>query len=466
MADQPAVVPWRRPGRTGLALAAALLLLLALPAAEAPGQDGHAAPASPRSPQATSTASLTGPGIRPPAASMVPENTNLYATACQRHGACWVGGNYQRASGQVEPLIARPGHTGFQLRLPGDVPREPAGEPYGEVTGLACTDRTCTAVGDYVERVSSASLYYGAFLATEFHGVWRTYLPLLPPHAAPAASQSDTLSAVDCTYSGFCEAVGNYVDKNGQQELMALSKPRHRRWGRAVEVKPPDTPSHHPPKLSGLACPQPGDCVAAGLEQTATGQYVGLGVSETDGHWHHAQQSPVPAGAFRQGAFVDALRSVSCPDPQDCVAVGSYAISGSQYRAMSVLVSHGHFLSATAIPAVPPGADSKPTTDLAAVSCLSLSECVAVGQGTNKIGRYVALEMVLLNGSWKASYPPPLANARLGTFVASSLFSVTCRPAGRCVAAGAYNDDSGGIRGRALFLTPFSAVGHAMVDPG
>src|SRR5215467_6313410 len=293
-----------------------------------------------------------------PASTHIAPSSGLFATACTGAGDCVAGGDYQVASKPVEPVVATQSHgqwsRGIRLLLPPDA----AQQPYSQVNGIACVSAgNCVAVGDY-EYGKSGSLQ--AFIATESHGRWaRAYAPRLPANsAAPGSAQ---LGAVACTHSGFCEAVGSYLDSSGNEQGMALTKPAGGAWRQATEIAPPLSAAANPDAfMTGIACTDPGSCVAVGSYSVSATRYAAMGAIESGGTWRQATGIAAPHDAI--SSTFTAIASISCLPTGTCLGVGEYAVSATQSRAMSVTETQGRFSAATAITAVPSGASLHPST--------------------------------------------------------------------------------------------------------
>src|SRR5215469_5099214 len=383
--------------------------------------------------------------VMPPASTHIAPSSGLFATACTSAGNCVAGGNYQVGSKPVEPVVATQSHgrwsTGIKLLLPPDA----AQQPYSQVNGIACVSAgNCVAVGDY-EYGKSGSLQ--AFIATESHGRWaRAYAPRLPANSS--APESAQLGAVACTHSGFCEAVGSYLDSSGSEQAMALTKPAGGGWRQATEVAPPFSAAANPDAfMTGIACTDPGSCVAVGSYSMSATRYEAMGAIESRGTWRRATGIAAPHNAI--SSTFTAISSISCLTTGACLGVGEYAVSATQSRAMSVTESKGRFGTATEITAIPSGASLHPSTYLLGVSCTSTSTCLAVGGGRNRAGHSVAMYMVRSHGHWRATFLPPSARAGTGTHALSALYSVSCTGRDECTTVGYFSDRTGVRRAEA-----------------
>jgi hypothetical protein len=377
--------------------------------------------------------------VMPPASTHIAPSSGLFATACTSAGNCVAGGDYQVGSKPVEPVVATQSHGRWSRGIKLLLPPNAAQQPYSQVNGVACVSAgNCVAVGDY-EYGRSGSLQ--AFIATESHGRWaRAYAPRLP--ASSSAPGSAQLGAVACTHSGFCEAVGSYLDSSGNEQAMALAKPAGGGWHQATEVASPFSAAANPDAfMTGIACTGAGSCVAVGSYSVSAARYAAMGAIESRGTWRRATGIAAPRNAI--ASTFTAISSISCLATGACLGVGEYAVSATQSRAMSVTESKGRFGRATEITAIPRGASLHPSTYLLGVSCTSTSTCLVVGGGRNETGHSVAMYMIRSHGHWRATFLPSPARAGTGTHALSALYSVSCTGRDECTAVGYFSDRTG-----------------------
>ena len=382
--------------------------------------------------------------VRPPRSSHLPQGTGLFAVDCTARAICVAGGNYELKNGQVQALVLTRsgGRWARAVRL--SLPRNAAVQPYAQVNGIACTrPGYCVAVGSYIYNAAHDAL---PFLATERHGRWsRAIAPRLPANSAAIASAK--LSAVACTPAGFCEAVGSYRDRAGGTEAMAVTKAIRGRWRQAGQIAAPLHAAANPGAvMTGVACVRARSCVAVGSYSTGSGRSEAMGAIEVSGRWHRALAIPSPPGAV--ASSFTAMTSISCRRDRSCLAVGEYAVTPSQDRAMFVTEANGRFGAAFAMTSRPAGAGARPSTALSSVSCPAAGPCAAVGVATNRQGEYVAMDATWSGGRWLPAFlAQPADSAR--KYEQSSLFSVDCPGRAQCTAVGYYNDNAGGYRAEA-----------------
>jgi hypothetical protein len=189
--------------------------------------------------------------------------------------------------------------------------------------------------------------------------------------------------------------------------------------------------------LTDVACAAPGNCAATGyLDSSIVSR--GLLFLEKDGRWS-VSEPPLP-GILRPGNRSEGVSSVSCPAAGHCVAVG-YAASGPQLEPL-VFTQRTRGWQET-VPPLPAGAKGG-SLDL--VSCPSIGNCTAAGQG------WLLTET---HGVWaqgvEARLPPNGSVTTPGQTPA--IEGLSCWAPGNCAAVGLYGDTYGSPQGWLLTET-------------
>jgi hypothetical protein len=182
------------------------------------------------------------------------------------------------------------------------------------------------------------------------------------------------------------------------------------------------------------------------------GGEVALVFTETDGTWSQGQALAPPPGAGTDP--VTRVTSLSCPDAQDCVAVGGYVSTASSSGSFVATESSGVWQQGTSVtPPVEPDGSSGMVLD--AVACPQVGDCTAVGGiavGTTSTTRYPEpLAVSESNGVWSPATTIAVpANAWPATGaqlpdggLESVLDLLSCSSSGNCTAAGNYVDATG-----------------------
>jgi hypothetical protein len=229
----------------------------------------------------------------------------------------------------------------------------------------------------------------------------------------PEGAELSTLTAVSCTSSEYCFAVGYYSD-NGTTLPLAEA------WngvGWSILPTAPVPPGAQFAELAGVACFSRDECVAVGS------YYNGSAVLAFAEGWNGSAWSiqSIPNPSAAQGS---ALYGVSCPAALFCSAVGSYSDSIGTWSLAETWNGSVWSVQRTGVPT---GAQQ---TTLYAVACPTGTSCTAVGDYANSISTST------LAMSWNGSkWTTQKSRNPAGSF-ASVLNAVSCPAAGDCIAAG------------------------------
>jgi hypothetical protein len=176
--------------------------------------------------------------------------------------------------------------------------------------------------------------------------------------------------------------------------------------------------------LNAVSCLSANSCVAVGSEATVTGQTetVAPAAMRWDGSPWHALAVRLPSGAVQGG-----LSSVSCK-PGGCLAVGSYSPAQPGSFALAEYWNDSTWTPVSL--AFPPGPQ---LPSLRAVSCVTVSQCVATGN-YEKLGSAASALAATWDGhEWSWSQPPVRAGVEGSSHY---LPSVSCVTSKYCVAIG------------------------------
>jgi hypothetical protein len=324
--------------------------------------------------------------------------SELNGVTCTAAASCVAVGDYVTSSGLDATLAEHWNGTRWAIQ---HTPNPSGGQFFRFLGGVSCTaPGACEAVG--------ASDEAGAF-AERWNGTsWR--LQAVP---APARAQFGLLFSVSCAVSA-CEAVGGYVDSSG------AFVPLGEGWnGTAWHTQPAPNPARASTNfLNGVSCPSPSDCTAVG-QGNGAGTPVTLGERWQDGRWN-LQAVPSPVGAAE-----NQLNGIACPATDACAAVG---IVGPTRGVVSTetLWWNGRNWRLQHIPTLP-------AANLNAVSCVSETDCVAVG----------ASNAGTLAERWNGEDWTIQATPNPPGSAGSGFTSVSCTSASFCVAVGFPVDSAG-----------------------
>jgi hypothetical protein len=183
-----------------------------------------------------------------------------------------------------------------------------------------------------------------------------------------------------------------------------------------------------------------GVCVAGGDYENTAGQSVGL-LNRFDGsHWSGIT-APVPSNAgtgTSQDSFID---GVSCTF-DGCVAAGGYEDSSQGTHPLVNTIDASGTATGTEAPQPADTATGSASDGFFnGVSCLSLSQCTAVGAYRTTLSTNDnALIDSMSGGGWTNTVAPLPSNAATGASAESTLDVVSCPSRGSCEAAGNYVD--------------------------
>lgn len=362
--------------------------------------------------------------LQPVRRPLGPLPSQLSAVACASTENCLAVGDYVTVAGMKKPLAERWDGTRWAFVHAS----APAGTSSSELLGVACVVAPTTSSG------TPKCFSVGAF--TNKNGTYPLIEDLtggrLSIQASPMVSARGQLSAVSCSASNACMAVGTAAGSRGG---LLAERWDGSRWTVQQPTNRPDTGGGF---LSGVSCPSMGGCTAVGTYQLTAGlepPEVTLAERSSDG-W---TMQDTPAGPAGQGDD-NQLTAVSCSSATDCTAVGRGG--SAQLGQWSVpVVEDWNGNTWTADPAHGQGL-------FASVSCASSEACVAVGGTSADYGRTFA---ELWNGSSWALQATP--NPPIGLDGSATLNGVSCPSASLCTAVGAWSTDTGTPLGLPLIET-------------
>lgn len=301
--------------------------------------------------------------------------------------------------------------------------RLPKGTAVGTLEAVSCAAaRSCVAVG-----LSGAAVALGTAdaeipLAESWNGtVWKA--SRLP---APAGSQGAQLDGISCPSATTCVATGVYILPDGEPAGFAEVL----RDGTWSVGKPPGLQhSDRYSMLDNVSCMSAASCVAVGSYGTLAspgGAPAGTAVAESwNGRTWSESTLPVPSGTRYLWLY-----GVSCTPSKTCVAVGGRYLAGSKATApVAETWSGGKWRAAT-----PTANGADPV--LFAVSCATAAGCLAVGGADTATA---AARSDAFADSWNghgwafARLPTPPEGDPPNASLASS---VSCLSATDCVAVG------------------------------
>jgi hypothetical protein len=354
------------------------------------------------------------------------------SVSCPRDGWCKAGGVYEDVSRGTDVVIdtLSGGHwMAEQAPLPADAATGSAADSF--LKSIDCTGvDSCTAVGSY-KQASGGTAGFIDTLAGSAHWSSQT-----APQPAGAAGKEDVhLNAVSCPAVGACAASGSYTNASGNDQALLLEEGAGGWVAQDAPLPTGAAPGDGEMSQSFDVSCDGGVCQAVGLYVDRTGTQRGLLDRYAGGDWS-ATEAPVPANGGATPGHSASLNAVSCTF-DGCVAVGAYEDVSTGQRALIDTVSKSGSITATEGPQ-PADRAAMSNASLAAVSCLSVAYCTAVGsyQNATRAGTSVALTDMASGGAWSSEAVPVPRVAAAGSRPPSTLETVSCAARGACAAAG------------------------------
>jgi hypothetical protein len=256
----------------------------------------------------------------------------------------------------------------------------------------------------------------------------------LNPSAGTGSDSDAVLADVACPAVGSCAALGNYEDAQGNVQPLTEVQSGGAWQAAAAPLTGLDpVPAADPEaKLTSLACPETGRCVAIGSYQDSARGLHGLIETLSGGVWT-AQTEPLPTGISS-----DSVQSISCPSASWCVAAGTYwSTSSGSGGALIATLANGTW-TASPVPDsnLPVATGSIP--ELQSISCSGVGFCVAVGSFDGPRNYTFPLVAALDAGTWSSAQPSvSQVDPQVGT--SAALTQVSCTSDGFCAASGSYS---------------------------
>jgi hypothetical protein len=430
-----------------MSVAAAFALLAAGCAPATPGTAGAPAAAVQKAGRA-----ITVPGL---GTLNTGRNAGVLSVSCPSPGNCAAGGDYTDGGRHQLGFVvsARTGRWGQAVEVPGLGALNKNGN--AEVTAVSCGSAGyCAAGGYYGNHGNIYVLTSGrGFVVSEKNGRWGQAVEVPGLGGLNAGGNADVLS-VSCASAGSCAAVGFYRDGDRHQQGFVVSE-KNGVWGQAVEVPGLGALNQGGnAEVSSVSCASPGNCAAGGSYSTDayTIQHPFV-VSEQNGAWGTAQEVAANLNIGPgTGAGVD---TVSCASAGNCSAGGQF-LGRSSDQAFVISEVNGTWATAQKIAGTQSVSGGSEVTS---VSCASAGNCS--GGVTWDYGGYNAAFLVgEKNGVWgQAIEVPGLSKVARDAY----LNSVSCASAGNCAAGGEYD---GGGSGAFVVSEKNGVWGHETTVPG
>ena len=215
---------------------------------------------------------------------------------------------------------------------------------------------------------------------------------------------------------------------------------RNGRWGQAIAV-----PGMVALGMAGVA-PMSARCRATSAGTCAAGGYywpprsAGVRDRRAERPLGHRDRGARPGGPEQEGDA--AVSSVSCASAGSCVAGGYYHGSHGDLRAFVAVERNGRWGTATGVPGLAALNKGGAPPMVLSVSCAPAGSCVAGGFYTDRFHHRQGFVTGEDNGRWGTPIPLP-GLAALNTRGDAAVTSLSCASAGTCTAGGYYTNRSG-----------------------
>jgi hypothetical protein len=327
--------------------------------------------------------------------------TTFKGISCSSFIACIGVGSYKNSEGIEVTLGESWNGTEWIVKAPAN----PSGGKENSLSAVSCTSSTtCTAVGSY-ENSSDVNVA----LAERWNGTeWTIQSTPLPTGASSAF-----LYGVSCVTTIACTAVG-YYEKGGVDLTLA------ERWnGTEWTIQSSPNPGSAFNELLSVSCPSATECTTAG---TVITKYLKTLVEHWNGTEWQVQTSVNP-----NETSADTLNAVSCATSSACMTVGEYgwplaeSWNGTEWALRTVSDPVG-MVSST----------------LSGISCNSSSACTTVGKFTGETGVVGTLGEGWNGTEWTIQSTTSFTGTK-----ESELRGVACPSTTACVAVGRYTNSAG-----------------------
>jgi hypothetical protein len=327
------------------------------------------------------------------------------AISCTAAKNCTGTGTYELARGNTAIFTVRERSGTWSpaaaLSLPGDA-RAGTSAQVGGISCVASGD--CVVVGQYVSSLTTV-----AFAAESTAGTFARATEIDAPTSGDAP---DALSALWCSSTVACVAVGSYQNAEGVDFAMAATSSGTRRWT-SIAVHPGTSDA----TLNYVTCTTTKNCLAFGSVTDKTRSSV-VSIPERAGAW----STPTSASTFAFQGSPD----ISCGTSDDCVVLTDDPVG--TFRHARVAAWQASFSGATVLK-MPSGTTNFAEGSLYGVSCPTATTCDALGTFLNTNGDAQAYVATYVNSVLVVSTPIPRA---VGWFD-SGAGAISCPAIGDCV---------------------------------
>ena len=329
----------------------------------------------------------------------------LYGMTCVPGAGCWAVGTYQVAVALYQSLILSWNGTSWVLV---NSPNLLATKPNFLTDAMCTSGSDCWAVGHSYKTSGPQTLI------ERWNG--NSWSVIESPNTS--ATQGNILHAVTCTSASNCWAVGYYFTGSAAQTLI-----QHWNGTSWSIVASPNTSATQNNVLYDVACASASNCWTTG--SSAAGSTSRTLVQRWDGTSWSIVNSPNTSATES-----NLLNGVTCVSASDCWAIGYARTSGVN----QTLVERWDGISWKIVNS--PNTSASESNILSGVTCVSASDCWAVGQSHDGTATQTLIER--WNGSSWLIVNSPNTAATEDNFI----YGVTCTSASNCWTVGTYSTGS------------------------
>lgn len=333
------------------------------------------------------------------------QQNNLSAVTCNSTSDCWAVGLYGTSLNHT--LIEHWNGTAWSV-----VSSPNTSQTLGNyLTGIACmSPMDCWAVGSAFNTGSTTQT-----LIERWNG--SSWAIVSSPNTS--STMSNGLSAVTCSSSSNCIAVGNYNTGTFSQTLAV-------KWNGTFWfiIPPNNTSATQDNILTGVTCLSSSNCTAVGVFNNGTVYQTSIQT------WNGSAWSTI-ASPNSNSTESNILLSVSCLSATECSAAGYYIAGGTTSQ---TLLEHWNGASWSIVST--PNTSGSLTNQFSGIACLSPTQCFAAGLADHGAGTDQTLIEQLNGGSWIIAITPNFND--IGSAPHNSLSTITCNSAMDCWAVGQY----------------------------
>jgi hypothetical protein len=347
----------------------------------------------------------------------------LYAVTCVSASDCWAVGNYRTGDGfVVQTLIEHWDGASWAIVTSANNDTTEDNRLYA-VTCVSASN--CWAVG------SSFRFPTTLTLIERWDG--NSWAIVASPNASADPDTASYLTGVTCASASDCWAVGNYYIHSTNRTGTAAYPTLIERWdGNSwAIVDSPNAPDRYH-YLLGVTCVSASNCWTVGYNYSDGGYIHQTSIERWDGTSWAIVTSPNTGRA--QYSLNSYITSVRCVSASDCWAVGYYASN----RGIETLIERWDGTSWAIVDS--PNVDPVNLNYLFSVTCVSASECWAVGYVVDSNSAVIKTLIERWDGSSWAIVTSPNVSSPSDAIAPpqSLLYNVTCVSASNCWAVGYY----------------------------